>query len=307
MSRELIVLGTSAQVPTRTRNHVGFVLRWDGDAFLVDPGEGTQRQMLLAGVTANEIGHVCITHLHGDHCLGLPGFLGRVSLDRVQHPIDLIHPASGRPFVQRLRRASVMDDRGHIVERPVVSDGPVVATDAWTLSARHLDHTIDTVGYRLEEAPGRTFLPDRLEAFGVSGPAVGELERSGRVEVDGRTVGLDDVSVPRPGQVVAFVLDTRVCDAAVELAAGADLVICESTFLQDETHLAHDYGHLTARQAATIAREAGARRLVLAHYSQRYAGEEAFLAEASEVHPDVVAARDLDVVAVPSRLTPGRG
>lgn len=130
---------------------------------------------------------------------------------------------------------------------------------------------------------------------------VGELERAGSVEVGGRRVTVEEVSVPRAGQVVAIILDTRVCDAAVELAAGADLVMIESTFLHDQAHLAHDYGHLTARQAATIAREADARRLVLAHYSQRYPDESAFLAEAAEVHPDVVAARDLDVVAVPAR------
>lgn len=298
------MLGTSAQTPTRARNHVAFVLRWDDTAFLVDCGEGTQRQMIHAGVTVNQIDHVCITHLHGDHCLGLPGFLGRVSLDRVKHPVELHFPASGGPYVERLRHAAVFDDRGHVIERPVAADGPIAFSADWTLSAMRLDHSIDTYGYRLEEAPGRTFLPDRLAATGVQGPMVAELEASGSVLVAGRTVTLDEVSVPRPGQVVAFVLDTRVCDAAVELAAGADLVVCESTFVDDESHLARGYFHLTARQAATIAREAGARRLVLAHYSQRHPDEDVFLAEAAEVHDDVVAARDLDVIAVPPRETP---
>jgi ribonuclease Z len=300
----LVVLGTASQAPTRTRNHVGFVLRWDAHSFLVDPGEGAQRQMLLAGVSANQIHHVCMTHLHGDHCLGLPGFLGRVSLDQVKHPIELHFPASGGPFVERLRHAAVFDDRGHIVERPIAGDGPVASTADWTLSARRLDHTVEAYGYRLEEPPGHTFLPDRLAALGVEGPMVAELESRGSIDVGGRTVGLDEVSVPRRGQVVAFVLDTRVCDAAVELAADADLVVCESTFVHEESHLADAYGHLTARQAATIAREAGARRLVLAHYSQRHPDESVFLAEALEVHDDVVAARDLDVIEVPPRAAP---
>lgn len=301
MTRQLVVLGTSAQTPTRDRNHVGFVLRWDADTFLVDPGEGTQRQMLRAGVTTNQIDHVCITHLHGDHCLGLPGFLGRVSMDRVKHPIELHYPISGEPYVERMRHAAVYDDRGHIIERPIAGDGQIAATDRWTLSARRLDHSIETYGYRIEEAPGRTFLPDRLDEAGIHGPMVAELEHEGRISVGGRTITVEEVSVPRPGQVVAFVLDTRVCDAAVELATGADLVVFESTFVADEDHLADAYFHLTARQAATIAREAGARRLVLAHYSQRHPDESVFLAEAAEVHPDVVAARDLDVIAVPPR------
>lgn len=301
VTRELVVLGTSAQTPTRNRNHVGFALRWDADTFLFDPGESTQRQMLLAGVTANSLGHICITHLHGDHCLGLPGVLGRISLDRVQHPVGLHYPATGHDHIQRMRRAAIFDDRGHIVESPIVEDGILTATSEWTLSAKRLDHTVDAFGYRLEETGGRTFLPDRLVAMGVEGPMVAELERAGVIDVDGRTVTVDEVSVPRRGQVVAIILDTRVCDAAVELAAGADLVMIESTFLHEEAHLAHEYGHLTARQAATIAREADARRLVLAHYSQRYPDEAVFLAEAAEVHPDVVAARDLDVIAVPAR------
>ena len=301
MTRELVVLGTSAQTPTRARNHVAFVLRWDQHTFLVDCGEGTQRQMLHAGVTANQIDHVCITHLHGDHCLGLPGLLGRVSMDRVKHPIELHFPLSGQPYIERMRHAAVYDDHGHVVERPIADDGPVVTTREWTLSARRLDHSIETFGYRIEEAPGRTFLPDRLEAAGIRGPMVAEIQAQGWLQVDGRRVSIEEVSVDRPGQAVAFVLDTRVCDAAVELAAGADLVVCESTFVADEDHLADSYFHLTARQAATIAREAGARRLVLAHYSQRHPDESVFLAEASEVHPDVVAARDLDVIPVPSR------
>lgn len=300
-SRELIVLGTAAQVPTRDRNHVGFLLRWDGDAILFDAGEGTQQQLLRAGVAAHDIRHICITHLHGDHCLGLPGVLARLSLDAVSHPVELHHPASGSEYIERLRKAAVYDDRGDVRERPISSDGPVASTSSWTLTARALDHSVETYGYRFEESPSRRFLPDRLEAHGVRGPAVGELEDAGSLRIGGRTVHLDDVSVPQAGHAFALVMDTRVCDAAVELARDVDIVVCESTFLEDEAHLARDYFHLTARQAATIAREAGAKKLVLAHYSQRHPDESEFLREARTIHPDVHAARDLDVVPFPTR------
>jgi ribonuclease Z len=112
------------------------------------------------------------------------------------------------------------------------------------------------------------------------------------------------VSVARPGQSVAFVMDTRPCDAAVELAAGVDLLVCESTFLAEDEHLADAYAHMTAAQAGRLAREAGARRLVLTHFSQRYPDEARFAAEAAELFPDVVAARDLDVIPVPPRAHP---
>src|SRR5918997_517613 len=106
-ARELVVLGTASQVPTRYRNHNGYFLRWDGEGVLFDPGEGTQRQLLLAGIPSGSITRICITHLHGDHCLGLPGVIQRMVLDRVTHPIDVYFPASGRPYIDRLRSASV--------------------------------------------------------------------------------------------------------------------------------------------------------------------------------------------------------
>lgn len=300
-SRELVVLGTAAQVPTRERNHVGLVLRWDGDAILFDPGESAQRQLLLAGVASHDLRHICITHFHGDHCLGLPGVLARLSLDRIEHRVDLHHPASGAEYVDRLRTAAVYDDTADVHLNPISSAGVIAETEHWTLRALPLDHSVETYGYRFEERPGRRFLPDRLAAAGLDGPMVGELERLGSVRVGGRAVHLDEVSVPRAAHVFAHVMDTRVCDNAVELARDADIVVCESTFLDDEVAMARDFGHLTARQAATIAREAGARTLVLAHYSQRHPDNEEFLREAAAIHPDVRAASDLDVIPFPSR------
>ena len=98
--RELVVLGTASQVPTRTRNHNGYLLCWDGEGLLFDPGEGTQRQMIHAGVSASQITRICLTHIHGDHCYGLPGVLSRMVLDRVAHPVYLHYPASGEDIVR---------------------------------------------------------------------------------------------------------------------------------------------------------------------------------------------------------------
>ena len=104
--RELVVLGTASQAPTRSRNHNGYLLRWDGEGLLFDPGEGTQRQMIFAGVTASQITRICITHFHGDHCLGLPGVLQRMSLDRVPHVVDACYPAQNQEVFTRLRHAA---------------------------------------------------------------------------------------------------------------------------------------------------------------------------------------------------------
>ncbi|HEU5002130.1 MAG TPA: ribonuclease Z [Actinomycetota bacterium] len=305
-ARELVVLGTASQAPTRARSHTACFLRWDAEGILFDPGEGTQRQMLLAGIPASAITRVCLTHFHGDHCLGLPGVIQRLALDRVAHPVHLYYPASGQEFLDRLRTASIFDDHTDLRLHPVAMDaagGTVDDFGAVRLVAAPLRHRVDAVGWRLEEPEGVRMLPARLEARGIRGPAVGELRARGSLAVGDRTVALAEVSVRRPGQVFAFVMDTAVCEGADRLAVGADLLVAESTFLTaaGEDALAEISGHMTARQAAELAARAGARRLVLTHFSQRHPDEASFRAEAEPRFAETVAATDLLRVPVPAR------
>jgi ribonuclease Z len=304
-SRELVVLGTASQAPTRKRNHNGYFLRWDEAGLLFDPGEGTQRQMLFAGVTASQITSICVTHFHGDHCLGLPGVLQRMSLDQVPHVVDVCYPAESQEVFGRLRHASLFRDRLRLRERPVGQDGPIADTPSLRLEARALSHSVPTFGYRLVEPDGRRMLPEKLAALGVTGPDIGRLQRDGRLAADGRTVTVEQVSGPKPGQRFAFIMDTRLCDAAFALADQADMLVCESTFANAEAGLARDYGHLTAGQAGQIAAQSGARRLVLTHFSQRYESgdDDKRLADeaASAFGGEVVLARDLNRIPVPPR------
>ncbi|MFB9428649.1 ribonuclease Z [Streptoalloteichus tenebrarius] len=300
--RELIVLGTASQVPTRRRNHNGYLLRWDGEGLLFDPGEGAQRQMLLAGVAASDVTRLCLTHFHGDHCLGVPGVVQRLSLDRVPHPVHSHYPASGREFFARLRHACAFHETADLREEPVERDGPVATGPFGMLEARRLDHGVESYGYRLVEPDGRRMVRELLAQFGIRGPLVGELQRRGSLEVDGRTVRVADVSAPRPGQRFAFVMDTRLCDGVYALADQADLLVIESTFLHEDRALAADYGHLTAAQAARVAEECGVRRLVLTHFSQRYDDPTRFHHEAAELFGgEIVVAEDLVRVPVPAR------
>lgn len=303
--RELVVLGTGSQTPTRYRNHNGYLLRFDGEAILFDPGEGTQRQMLLAGCAAPDITRICVTHFHGDHALGLAGVLQRLSLDGVGHPVPCCFPASGRPYFDRLRHATAYHERAEIIPVPLDTDGPVPGTDpGLSVSARELDHVIDCYGYRVAEPDGRRMLPDRLAALGVRGPDISRLQHEGRLAVAGRTVTLEEVSAPRRGQVVAFVMDTRPCASAVALAADADVLVAESTFLDTDAQLAASYGHMTARQAGRLAAEAGVHTLVLTHFSQRYPYDEVerFRDEAADVFTGPIhLAADLDRIPLPRR------
>jgi ribonuclease Z len=298
--RELVVLGTASQAPTRHRNHNGYLLRWDGEAILFDPGEGTQRQFTFADVSAASVTRICISHFHGDHCLGLPGMIMRVALDQGHLPLTVHYPASGEEWFQHLRLASAGQQHVAVDARPA-TPGVVHADDRFTLRCSTLRHRIDTLGWRLEEPDGRRMVPERLSALGITGPLVGELMRRGQIDVGGRTVGVSEVSEHRPGQVFAFVMDTAWCDNAVELATGADLLVCESTYLSRDEELAARYGHLTARQAGRLAAVAGARRLVLTHFSRRYDDVQAFADEARQECDDVVLAEDLQRIDVPRR------
>jgi ribonuclease Z len=276
---------------------------------LFDPGEGTQRQMLFAGVTASQVTRICITHFHGDHCLGLPGVLQRMSLDRVPHLVDACFPARSRDVFARLRHAALFRDVANLRELPVDDGGTVIEAPPFRVEAQPLSHGVPAFGYRLVEPDGRRMLPDRLAARGITGPAIGRLRRQGSMAVGGQVVTLEQVSEPRRGQRFAFIMDTRLCDAAFALADGADMLVCESTFADSEAALARDYGHLTAGQAGRIAAESGARLLVLTHFSQRYDSDDSQRLEAEAATAfggEIVLAHDLDRIPVPPRHPPAR-
>jgi ribonuclease Z len=304
-TREFIALGTSSQVPTKERSHNAYLLRWDGIGFLLDPGEGTQRQLILAGVAASSIHYICITHFHGDHCLGLAGIVQRLSLDNCDHPVQMFFPEEGRIYVERLCGAAISQLNIDLILNPIAQN-PGAMTDLihaeeYTLKAHALEHSVPTIGFRLEESAGVRFAPEKLEKAGVNGPMVGELQRKGSIIVDNRIVRLEDVTTPRPRSMFGFIMDTRPCPGAVALAEDADLVVMEATYTSEHSELANYYGHSTALDAAKTSLSAGARCLAMTHFSQRYKDPGQHLRDAQVVFPNVIALSDLDRVNIPRR------
>lgn len=303
--RELIALGTSSQAPTRQRSHNAYLLRWDGEGFLLDPGEGTQRQLTLAGVAASSIHRICITHFHGDHCLGLPGVVQRLSLERCDHPVHLYYPESGQVYIDRLTSASIYRQEIELILHPTPQPSrgarELDRGNGRVLKACALDHSVPTIGFRIEDEADVRFDPAKLELAGVRGPRIRELKRAGRLEIEGRTVRLEEVTNARPVSAFAFVMDTRPCEGAVELGRDADLMLMEATYLAEHQRLAESYLHSTAADAAQTAVRAGCRRLALAHFSQRYESASQHVFEAGAIFPEVVALNDFDRIAIPRR------
>ncbi len=306
-AREMVVLGTASQLPTRHRAHNSYALRWDDQLILFDPGEGTQRQCTLGGVAIARATAVCLTHFHGDHCLGLPGVIQRRSFDNRTTaaeivPLPVFFPGDGVEYFERMRNASISHDVSAVVPQPIQGPGVIGQLGDLALTAVALEHRCTTYGYRLDEPDGLSVVPERLAESGITGPDVGRLLDQGWIDGPNGRVTREQVTKPRKGQSMAFVMDTVLCDGALELAQGVDFLVCESTYLHEQLELARQYSHMTARQAGELAAEAGARRLLLTHFSARYPDASVMGHEASQYHDDVVVAEDLIPVAVPPRM-----
>ncbi len=297
--RDLTILGCSSQQPTRKRNHGAYLLRWNDEGFLFDPGEGTQRQFIFANIAPPTVTRIFISHFHGDHCLGLGSMLMRLNLDKVAHPIHCYYPASGKVYFDRLRFGTMYHEHITVIEHPVAEAGVVHDDGAFRIEAQFLDHGVENIGWRIQEKSSFKFNKEKLRALHVDGPLVRQLERDKKIEIDGRTITLDEVSVVRPGDIFAYVVDTLPCKSAIELARGAKLLLCESTYLEEHRHLAASYHHLTVKQAAQIAKEAGVQELILTHFSARYQDLDDFETQARSIFPNTQVADDLKVFPFP--------
>lgn len=291
--RDLTILGCSSQQPTRFRNHGAYLFRWNEEGLLFDPGEGTQRQFIFANIAPTCVNRIFISHFHGDHCLGLGSMLMRLNLDKVTHPIHVYYPASGKKYFDRLRYGTVYHETIHVIEHPVSEEGIVEDDGRFKIEAVFLEHGIDNIGWRITEPDQRKFDPAKLKERGVLGPLVRELEEKGEIVVNGNVIKLDDVSWIRKGESIAIVIDTSYCQQAIEISRDARILLCESTYQEEHRDLAEKNYHLTAKQAATIAKEAGAKELVLTHFSARYTNGKGFEKEAKEVFDNVQVAEDL--------------
>jgi ribonuclease Z len=291
--RDIVILGCSSQQPTRMRNHGAYLVRWNDEGLLFDPGEGTQRQFIFANVAPTCVTRIFVSHFHGDHCLGLGSMLMRLNLDKVTHPIHCYYPAGGKRYFDRLRYGTIYHETINVVEHPVSKAGVVEDDGKFKIEALELDHGVENLAWRVTESDTRKFDKSRLILKGVTGRLVRELEEKGSIVIDGQTVTLDDVSRIRKGDSLAVVIDTRYCQNAIDIAKDAQVLICESTYLEEHRDLAHKHFHLTARQAATIAKQANAKQLILTHFSARYQNLKPFEEEAKEIFPNTYVADDL--------------
>ncbi|MBI5069966.1 MAG: ribonuclease Z [Deltaproteobacteria bacterium] len=267
----LTFLGTSAAAPTLGRGLTALGLRAGGELLLFDCGEGTQRQMIRYG-TGFDVGAIFFSHFHADHYLGAIGFLRTLSMLGRTAPLALHGPRPGRRLLETMLFAGT-EKLAFEVEIHEQEAGAEVRRPGGVVRAFATEHRTPSLGWMLAEdpRPGR-FHPEKARDLGVpEGPLWGELQHGRPVTVEGRVIAPEGVVEPiRPGRKVVVTGDTRPCAATVAAAAGADLLVHDSTFGDEEQARAEETAHSTAREAGRMAREAGVARLVLTHLSTRY-------------------------------------
>jgi ribonuclease Z len=299
----LTFIGTAASVPTAARGVAATLLARGGERWLVDCGEGTQRQLLRSGLGLVDLDLILLTHLHGDHYLGLPGLFKTYGLRGRERPLRLAGPRglgrlleTLRPVIGRLPYPLELEE---IDER---APGGVWRGEGYRITAFPTRHTVPSVGYALveDDRPG-SFDVAAARALGVTpGPDFGVLQRGGEVTTgEGRVVRPADVlGPPRPGRTVAVSGDTEPCAGTLEAARGAALLVHEATLLHEDLARARETRHSTAHEAARLGRDADVALLALTHLSSRFAPRDV-RAEAQEVFERAIVPRDFDQIEIP--------
>ncbi|WP_312346905.1 ribonuclease Z [Leclercia sp.] len=277
---ELFFLGTSAGVPTRTRNVTSILLDLQhptrSGLWMFDCGEGTQHQLLRTAAHPGKLDKIFITHLHGDHLFGLPGLLCSRSMAGNIQPLTIYGPPGIREFVETSLRisGSWTDYPLEIIE---IKPGVVFKDDAYTVTAAALNHPVECYGFRIEERdkPGALDGAALIAAGVPFGPLFQQLKRGESITLeDGRTInGAAYLSPPRPGKKLAIFGDTAPCENALALAQGVDLLVHEATLEVAMEEKANSRGHSSTHQAARLARDAQVKKLIVTHVSSRYDAE----------------------------------
>jgi len=266
---DILFLGTGCMQPTKTRNHSGILLTSSKENILFDCGEGTQRQMRLAGVKPAKITRLCISHWHGDHVFGIPGLLSSMGADKSDATIHIYGPPGTKKYLGHLLQGfAAKDIIKHTIQE--VKSGTFFENDEFMLQAQTLKHSV----------------------LKLSGPIVGKLQNGEDITLNGKKIKADDVSYIIKGKKISYIADTVVCEGAHKLAENADLLISEGTHLDDIKEKTEKYMHLTVKEAALIASENNAKKLIITHISQRYKSIAEIVEEARAYFDEAIVAED---------------
>jgi ribonuclease Z len=289
---ELTFLGTSCMIPTKERNTSAMLLSYGEENILIDCGEGTQRQMRIAGIKPTKITKILISHWHGDHVLGLPGLIQTMGASEYNGILKIYGPEGSKDYIDKMMHAFVFGNKVnfevHDITKKRFFDGK-----EFYLEALPLDHSIDCIGFSFVEKDRLKIDMAKAKKLGLSeGPILGELQEGKEVAFKGKKILPEEVTFKVQGKKLTYIADTVATDNCIKLAEDADLLICESVYASGHEEKAFEYKHLTAQQAALIANNANVKKLVLTHFSQRYKNTQDIEEDARTVFNNVICAED---------------
>lgn len=294
---DITILGSSGSSPAKERKMPAVALKHEGDIFLFDCGEGTQMQMLEYGVNSYRIKAIFISHAHGDHIIGIAGLVRTLALNNRKEDLSIFVPKGQ----ERIIKSLVVFDKALIsykISVIGVSSGVVYKGKDFTVQAFKLNHTIPTCGYVFKENDKRKFNKEKCKKLGIKGTMFSELEKKSSIRVNSKLITLGSVSEMHPGKKIVYAADTRPAKSTIIAAKDADLLIHESSYNEEHKDLARLRKHSTALEAANVAKNAHAKRLILIHISTRFKDAEPLRKEASGVFRNTDIAEDGDTITI---------
>ncbi len=289
---EVTFLGTSGMVPTKERNHVATFISYGSEGILIDCGEGTQRQMKIAGLKITKVTKILISHWHGDHVLGLPGLIQTLGASEYNKTLEIYGPIGTKKRIKDMFDVFVFDKNVQIkiieIQKKKIYNGK-----GFLLEAYELSHGIKCFGFNFIEKDHRRINIRKIRQLGIpEGPLLGKLQENKSIVFKGKKITPKDTTYIVKGKKITIIADTVVCKNCYELAKDADLLICEATYTSDLEEKAQEYKHLTSTQAAQIASMVNAKKLVLTHISARYKDSKDIEEDAKTIFKEVKVAYD---------------
>jgi ribonuclease Z len=297
MALNMTFLGTSSMVPTKERNVQSIHLDYNGEGILVDCGEGTQRQMNIAGINRIKVKKVLISHWHGDHVSGLIGLIQTIgSVDRPD-VLEIYGPKETKKRMEHLLNTCIFDLRIKLKIHELIPTKDEILTfyenEDYNLQCTLLNHGVPCLGFSFVIKDKLRVNMKKVEKLGLkSGAWLKKIQKNEVVKVQGKEINPKDITTISKGKKVSFILDTCYCDNAVELAKNSDILISESVYEQELNSKAKEYNHMTSVDAAKIAKNSNSKKLILTHISQRYKSTKQLEKDAKTIFKDVIVAED---------------
>jgi ribonuclease Z len=284
-------LGTSGSAPTAERSLPSVALEYEGEMFLFDCGEGTQRQILKYSINLSKTKAIFLSHIHGDHSIGVAGVVRTLALNRRSAPLQIFVPKGEEKAIKPLLEFDKAVMNYEITIKPITT-GIIYEGKGFKISAFKLTHSVRAYGFVFREDDKIHFIKEKAKAAGLKGPMFSKLVKSGRMTINGKVIKLKDLTTKEPGKIVVYSTDTRPSKEIISASRGADLLIYESTYANSESALALERKHSTAEEGAIVAKKSKAKKLVLTHISTRYKNTSILLNEAKKKFDNVELAKD---------------